>query len=139
MKLRKGIAIFTFIGLGLMTLLGGCGMKKDNTKKLRDIDYTVLSPDEYPEQLRVVLEEKKDKMYRLTYANEGYLYIAVGYGKQEKAGFSVRVDKLYETANGIYFDTTLMGPAQEEEATQVITNPSVVVKMEDIGKTVIFN
>ena len=38
----------------------------------------------------------------------------MGYGTQETGGYSIAVNALYETANAIYVDTNLIGPAPED-------------------------
>ncbi len=114
-------------------------MVRDHTEKLGDLEYTVLSPDEFPQELAETIEEKKQKVFRVTYTDNGYLYICVGYGEQETGGYSISVDEIYETANGIYLDTTLIGPQAGEDISQTPSYPYLVIKIEDIGKSVIFN
>ena len=121
-----------------MVMLMGCGNMNDRTQKIADLEYTVLSPDEYPKELLETLEEKKAEPFRMTYADEGYLYICIGYGMQPTGGYSIVVDELYETANGIYVETTLTGPGPEEEISQAASYPFIVLKLEDKGKSVIF-
>ncbi|MCM1103711.1 MAG: protease complex subunit PrcB family protein [bacterium] len=125
--------------LAVILAAGGCGMVRDHTEKLGDLDYTVLSPDEFPPQLTSTIEEKKAGAFRITYTDEGYLYICVGYGEQETGGYSITVKELYETANGIYIDTTLMGPKEGEQISEAVSYPYIVIKLADLGKSVIFN
>lgn len=135
MKRKFGIfLILTF----LCSMLAGCATIDDRTEKLADLDYTVLSPDEFPEELTGTLEEKKAAPFRMTYTDEGYLYICIGYGEQATGGYSITVNELYETANGIYVNTTLTGPGPEEEASKAASYPFIVLKLEDLGKSVIF-
>ena len=136
MTKKKFLIGLLFMLLSMLPV--GCATIDDRTEKLADLDYTVLSPDEFPEELTGTLEEKKAAPFRLTYADEGYLYICIGYGQQETGGYSITVNELYETANGIYVDTTLTGPGPEEEVSQAISYPFIVLKLEDIGKSVIF-
>ena len=133
---RLAVGLCLIIGIGI---LAGCGGRSDRTQKLDDLDFTVLSPDEFPQELTETLEQKKQNAFRLTYADDGYLYICVGYGMQETGGYSITVKELYETANGIYLDTTLLGPAPDEEISAAPSYPFIVLKLEDIGKSVIFN
>lgn len=133
-RLAAGFCLIAGIGL-----LAGCANGKDRTQKLDDLDFTVLSPDEFPQELTETLEQKKGNAFRLTYADDGYLYICVGYGMQETGGYSITVKELYETPNGIYLDTTLLGPAPGEEISTAPSYPFIVLKLEDIGKSVIFN
>lgn len=125
--------------LAVLLTAGGCGMVRDHTEKMGDLDYTVLSPDEFPPQLASAIEEKKTEAFRITYTDEGYLYICVGYGEQETGGYSITVKELYETANGIYIDTTLIGPKEGEQISEAVSYPFLVIKLADLGKSVIFN
>lgn len=126
------------LAMVLPLLLSGCGTVNDRTEKIADLEYTVLSPDEFPKELTDTLEQKKTEPFRMTYADKGYLYICIGYGQQQTGGYSITVDELYETTNGIYVDTTLTGPGPEEEISDTPSYPFIVLKLEDIGKSVIF-
>ena len=64
-------------------------MQSDDNKKLEDIEFTVLSEDEIPEELMGQIEEKKQEEFKLTYSDNSNLYIARGYGKQESSGYSI--------------------------------------------------
>ena len=44
----------------LVTLtMSGCTMLSDERVKLRDFDFTLLSEDKIPEELKTIIEEKK--------------------------------------------------------------------------------
>ena len=126
------------VGMMFALVLSGCAGIDDRTEKLADLEYTVLSPEEYPDELLSTLEEKKAESFRMTYTEEGYLFICLGYGMQETGGYSIAVDELYETANGVYVETTLIGPGPEDESSHTPSYPYIVLKLEDKGKSVIF-
>lgn len=125
----------------LMTvfLLTGCRVETQDQEKLQDLDFTVLAPEKVPEELRSVLEEKKSTPFKVTYVDEGYLYICVGYGEQESSGFSIAVKDLYLTSNAIYVNTELLGPGKGEETMPSTTCPYIVLKLEDLDKSVVFD
>jgi len=85
----------------------GCGEKRDTLEKIKDLEFTVITEENAPEELLAITEEKKEEGFKLTFQDNGFLYICRGYGKQPTGGFCIRVDALYETENAIYFDTTL--------------------------------
>lgn len=116
-----------------------CGKKQDSMEKIKDLDCTVIAEDNIPEELLEKIEQKKTEAFRLTFEDRGFLYICVGYGTQETGGYSIAVNDLYETANAIYVDTNLIGPAPEEKSNQVESYPYVVVKTEFIDKPVVFD
>ena len=74
----------------------------------------------------------------MTYADNGSLYIAVGYGEQPTSGYSIEVKELYETENAIYIHTNLIGPAKDEKIVERKTYPYIVVKLEFVDKNVVF-
>lgn len=134
--MRKSILCILLICI--LSLLSACSAEKTNLEKLRDIEFTVLGEEDAPEELRAKIEEKKQARMRVTYADKGYLYIAVGYGLQETSGYSIEVKECYETPNAIYIHTNLLGPEKDEKIVETKTYPSAVVKMEFIDKNVVF-
>lgn len=126
----------------MILLLCGCAKEKDPLEKIKDLEFTVLAEDNIPEELKTVIEEKKADAFKVTYQDNGFLYICMGYGEQISGGYSITVNALYLTENAIYLDTTLLGPNPAEEAAvkkNVPSYPYVVVKTEFLDKPVVFN
>lgn len=144
--MQKSYRIFLLWAIVIVIGLSGCGITtKDGNEKIKDIEFTVLGEENIPEELKQIIEEKKEKEFKITYQDSDFLYICVGYGKQETGGYSITVNDLYLTANAIYVDTNLIGPepenreiykAQEKEGASY---PYVVVKMEYLEETVVFD
>lgn len=128
----------TILCVILLSLMTGCSAEKLRTEKLRDIEFTVVDEENIPEELEEMIEEKDEKPFKLTYADNGALYIAVGYGEQPTSGYSIEVQELYETENAIYIHTNLIGPAKDEKIVEQKTYPYLVVKLEFIDKNVVF-
>ena len=116
-----------------------CGKKQDTMEKIKDLECTVIPEDNLPEELFNMIEQKKENAFKLTFEDKGFLYICVGYGTQETGGYSIALNDLYETANAIYIDTNLIGPAPEEKSNPVASYPYIVVKTEFIDKPVVFD
>ena len=121
-----------------MCLLGACSFGQSKTDKLRDLDFTVVSDDRLPEELKTILEEKKQSEFKITFQDGEYLYICMGYGQQQTGGYSITVKELYLTENAIYVDTDLMGPSAAEKITETSSYPYIVLKTEYLDKTVVF-
>lgn len=134
--MRKSILCILLICI--LSLLSACSVETTNLEKLRDIEFTVVEEDDVPQELQEKMKEKQETRMRMTYADKGYLYIAMGYGVQETSGYSIEVKECYETSNAIYIHTNLLGPAKDEKIVESKTYPSVVVKMEFIDKNVVF-
>ncbi len=138
--MKKRILTILALSLGtiLVLLAAGCSSENLSTEKLRDIDFTVIDEDDVPEELQEMIDEKEEKPFKLTYADDGILYIAVGYGEQPTTGYSIQVKELYESKNAIYIHTNLIGPSKDEKILERKTHPYIVVKMEHIDKNVVF-
>ena len=83
--------------------------------------------------------EKKEASFKMTYADSGYLYLCVGYGKQDSGGYSITVDDLYASGEMIYLDTSLIGPKQAKELSKTPSYPYIVIKTPFEDKTVVFD
>lgn len=134
----KKTALYILLA-GCMLFLCACSVQKEDKKKLRDIDFTVVDAYDAPEELKQKIEEKKEQTFEISYADNGYLYIARGYGCQDTSGYSVEVKSCYEAKDGIYLKTSLLGPPGSEEVIEGKTYPYVIVKMEYSDKNVVFN
>lgn len=126
--------------------LSGCSVEtKEGNKRIKDLDFTVLGEENLPEELKQIIEEKKEKEFKITYQDNGSLYICVGYGKQETGGYSITVNDLYLTANSVYVDTNLIGPGPEnrelygEKKEGGTSCPYIVLKLQYLDKPVVFD
>lgn len=123
---------------GCIILMCGCSVQKDDMKKLRDIEFTVIDEHKLPVELGQYIEEEKEEPFEITYGDEGYLYVVKGYGTKETSGYSIEVEECFETSNVIYVKTNLLGPPKDEEILDEETFPYIVLKMEYSDKSVVF-
>lgn len=123
----------------MVFVLCGCTQKQAKAEKIKDLEFTVVSEEGLPDELRSGLEEKKKEEFKATYADKKYLYIAVGYGEQSSGGYSITVNDLYLTENAVYIDTNLCGPTPKEAENKGASYPYVVVKLEYIDRAVVFD
>lgn len=133
--------IISVMLVGLLCLsVAACGVQqKDSMEKIKDLEFTVIPEDKLPEELLSAIEERKEERFKITFQDQGFLYICIGYGKQETGGYSIAVNELYETANAIYVDTNLLGPEPGEKGNLSPSYPYVVIKTEYIEKSVVFD
>ena len=47
-------------------ILAGCSLSSQERVKLRDLDFTVLGEEKIPEQLKTIIEEKKNTAFEIT-------------------------------------------------------------------------
>ena len=140
MKQLKTTLVLTLICIIFMSVCSSCNSQKEEIKRVKDLDCTIVEDADIPEELLTIINEKKEAPFKLTFTSKGkeYYYIVVGYGTQNTGGYSISVDDLFLSTNVIYIDTNLIGPSKDEVVTQVFTYPYIVVKTEFIDKKVVF-
>ena len=119
-------------------LICGCSIQKDDMKKLRDIEFTVIDEAKIPVELREYINEEKEDPFEITYGDEGYLYIVKGYGAKDTSGYSIEVEECFETSNVICVRTNLLGPPKGEKIHEERTFPYIVIKIEYSDKSVVY-
>lgn len=130
-----------FYGLVLMCIvlcLTGCSVEKADKNKIRDLKFQVIEDSQIPEELQILIEEEKSQEFKMTFDTVEGKYIAVGYGVQETGGYSIAIKELYETENAIYINTNLIGPAKGEQVAEAKSFPYIIVKVEYLDKSVVF-
>lgn len=131
---KRWLLFFVFM---TMILLPGCG-EAEPEGKIRDLEFTVLEESDIPKPLAEVIEENKETEMKLSYQNEGYLYISRGFGKQDTGGYSIRVTQCYLAEDGIHVKFELLGPSHEEKVKEEASYPYIVIKMEGMDETILF-
>lgn len=135
--MKKARIILAAMVLLTAMVLSGCQMISSEKVKLRDLDFTIQSEDTTPKEVLNMVEEKKEEPFKFTFTDGENLYICIGYGKQDRGGYSITVDALYLTEDAIYVETTLLGPADGEKSQKVASYPYIVIKTEALDQTVV--
>lgn len=138
---ERHISAKVFLGILLMAcglLLSGCTLLSEEKIKLRDLDFTVLSEEKIPQELKAKIDEMKSAPFQFSYKDEEFLYICIGYGQQETGGYSIAVNELYLTDNNICVNTSLLGPEPSEKGNKTPSYPCIVLKTELLEQTVVF-
>lgn len=137
---RYSVNLLVVIAIISMVLCTACSVEEKQQSKGKKLDFTVVEEADVPEELMNMIEQKKEKPFKLTFTSKGkeYLYIVVGYGEQSTGGYSITVEDFSLADNAIYVDTNLIGPKKDEVVTQVFTYPFIVLKTEFIDKNTVF-
>ncbi|MFA9377067.1 MAG: protease complex subunit PrcB family protein [Lachnotalea sp.] len=134
----KRISKVIVMMLTVVFTITGCSVEEASNEKLRDLEFTIVEEADIPEELLSIIEEKKTSEFKITYTDNENLYICVGYGEQQTGGYSIAVNAVYLTSNAIYIDTNLIGPSKDENISEALSYPYVVVKTEYMDKSVVF-
>ena len=135
MKKARGLLISLILMMAI--LLTGCQMMSSEKVKLRDLDFTIQSEETIPTEVMKMIKEKKEEPFKFTFTDGENLYICIGYGKQDRGGYSITVDALYLTEDAIYVETTLLGPDDGEKSQKIASYPNIVIKTESLDQTVV--
>lgn len=136
-RINKKIKWAWFVLL-LSAMLTACQNRQQAVERLQDIPFQIVSLDDIGEDLKAIINEKKDEAFKFTFVENDELYICVAYGRQETGGYSIVVPDVYLTKNAIYVHTILMGPSKEEIQKEANSYPTIVIKTKNIDKSVVF-
>ena len=123
---------------GSIFMISGCSVQKNDMEKIRDVEFTVMDEQKIPKELKMHIKEVKNEPFEIAYGDEGYLYIAKGYGEKEVSGYSIEVEQCFETEDLICVETNLLGPPKGEDVLEEKTYPYVVIKTEYSEKSIVF-
>lgn len=119
-----------------LTCLTGCSIRSVSTEKVKDLSYELVEEPDIPEEMREPISRRQKEPFLLTYADNGRLYIARGYGEQETDGYEIQVLALYESENAIVLKTAFLGPEPDAEVSEEPACPYIVVQTEYSNKYV---
>lgn len=132
------MVLVTVICWVLGTQINGCKFKIiPEEMPRREIPFVIVSEECIPEELKSLIEKKKESEIKLTYVDEEHRYIIVGYGKQDTGGYSIYIKDLYVAQNAIYVDTCLMGPKIKSKK-NTPSYPVIVLQISEMGLPVVF-
>ena len=91
-----------------------------------------------PQALAELIGKKREKPFKLTYADGQDMYIVIGEGPQTGGGYSITVKELYLTENSVVIRTELLGPEKGEATGTDPSYPVLIVKTEFLEEPVVF-
>lgn len=121
-----------------LLLLSACRSKDLSEEKEKDLEFTVVPEADIPDNLKTIINGRKQQEFQLTYATEDTLYLAVGYGTQKTGGYSIQIPSCYLTQSHIVLKTELIGPSEQDLVSKLESYPYVVIKTEMIDLPVDF-
>lgn len=134
----KKIACMTIVLVWLIGMTGCSLERRQDEVEQKDIDYTVVEDADVPDELMDVINGRKSEPFKISFSDKENLYIAVGYGEQPTGGYSIMVEKIYQTDETVELKTQFEGPVKNEEISSDVTYPYIVIKVENTEKTVKF-
>lgn len=134
--MQKKLLFFLMISI-LTGLSVGCS-KQEKPEKTADVDFTIVTGSDIPEELQELIETRKNNPFSLTFSDQTYLYVVRGYGKQACSGYEIVIHDFCKTPDGLFFDSELFGP-ETEDADERTSYPYIVIKTEYTDLPVTFS
>ena len=100
--MKKTAAVLGLI-LWSLLFLGGCRFIKIEEEPRKPLEYSIVKQENLPAELTALIEEKKGKEFQMTYQSEKELFLIKGYGQQMSGGYSIQVEELGASSNGLFF------------------------------------
>ncbi|MGN0155639.1 MAG: protease complex subunit PrcB family protein [Lachnospiraceae bacterium] len=127
----------------MVTAFGCSNRKEEKPQVLEKLDFSVVSDECLPEELKTEIDKKKAQPFQMTFMDDGFLYICIGYGEQKSGGYSIQVNACNRLKNAILVDTNLLGPkpkntTRPKPKEEGKSYPYIVLKTKDINLPVIF-
>lgn len=137
--MKKFILLLCSCLLGSSLLLAGCAAGDTGDPDKTEIEFTLVEVEDIPEELLEVINENKMNEIKMSYEDAGYTYLVRGYGEQKSGGYSIAVNSIYSTGEGIHMDTSLIGPAHDKKLQDDPSYPYVVTKIQGQDHEVVFD
>lgn len=136
-RVMLAICVFAVLAIGCIGFTG-CSSDEAKDEKLQDLEFTVVGENDIPQALSELIGKKREKPFKLTYADGQDMYIVIGEGPQTGGGYSVIVKELYLTENSVVIRTELMGPEKGEATGSDTSYPVLIVKTAFVEEPVVF-
>ena len=83
----------------LALLPAGCQFIRIEEGERTPLEYTIVKQEEIPEEISELMEQKKKKVFQMTYQVGDIRYLMKGYGEQLTGGYSIQVEEGSESEN----------------------------------------
>ena len=121
----------------LALLPAGCQFIRIEEGERTPLEYTIVKQEEIPEEISELMEQKKKKVFQMTYQVGDIRYLMKGYGEQLTGGYSIQVEEVSESENAVFCKTRLIGPEKADAGSEP-SYPCIVLKIRETEKPIEF-
>ena len=122
----------------IITSLTGCKVQGITEKKTNETEFEIVEEERIPEDMKAWIDRHKEKPFQTAVSDQGYWYVARGYGKKDRMGYEIIPDRCYETKHTIAVHTLLYGPEEEKDFIEGCSYPYLVIRMKWKDKMIVF-
>ena len=130
--------VYLFLCICICIPFLSCCSFKNTDAKGDNVDYTIVTGSEIPDELKKIIKKRRNKAFELSYNDGEYLYVAKGYGQKDTNGYDITVKGFYKSDDNLIFDTCLNGPKTNENVSVKLSYPYIVIKTEYMNNSIIF-
>ena len=123
--------------LAVAVFLTGCELIRIEEGERTPVEYAIVKQEELPDEAVEFIEQRKKKEFQMTYLVGDVLYLLKGYGEQMTGGYSIQVEEVSESENGVFCKTRLIDPSEGNQGGEP-SYPCIVLKIKKTGKPVQF-
>ena len=123
--------------LAVAVFLTGCELIRIEEGERTPVEYAIVKQEELPDEAVEFIEQRKKKEFQMTYLVGDVLYLLKGYGEQMTGGYSIQVEEVSESENGVFCKTRLIGPYEGNQGAEP-SYPCIVLKIKKTVKPVQF-
>ena len=123
--------------LAVAVFLTGCELIRIEEGERTPVEYAIVKQEELPDEAVEFIEQRKQKEFQMTYLVGDVLYLLKGYGEQMTGGYSIQVEEVSESENGVFCKTRQIGPSEGNQGGEP-SYPCIVLKIKKTGKPVQF-
>ena len=123
--------------LAVAVFLTGCELIRIEEGERTPVEYAIVKQEELPDEAVEFIEQRKKKEFQMTYLVGDVLYLLKVYGEQMTGGYSIQVEEVSESENGVFCKTRLIGPSEGNQGGEP-SYPCIVLKIKKTGKPVQF-
>ena len=117
--------------LAVAVFLTGCELIRIEEGERTPVEYAIVKQEELPDEAVEFIEQRKKKEFQMIYLVGDVLYLLKGYGEQMTGGYSIQVEEVSESENGV------IGPSEGNQGGEP-SYPCIVLKIKKTGKPVQF-
>ena len=121
----------------LALLPAGCQFIRIEEGERTPLEYTIVKQEEIPEEISELMEQKKKKVFQMTYQVGDIRYLMKGYGEQLTGGYSIQLEEVSESENAVFCKTRLIGPEKADAGSEP-SYPCIVLKIRETEKPIEF-
>ncbi len=80
----------------------GCQFIRIEEGERTPLEYTIVKQEEILAEISELMEQKKKKVFQMTYQVGDIRYLMKGYGEQLTGGYSIQVEEVSESENAVF-------------------------------------